>query len=313
MSETTPSLSLWDVCVAWLGIALVVLVSKLFQLELGGKLVLASVRTFVQLSLLGLVLQPIIDNGSLFLVIVLSAAMVLIAAVEVRNRLTHTYPGILKHCLIAIGVGPILNAIAMVVLVVDPTPMWNPQYTIPLLGMILGNCLTASTLGLGETMSAIAGDGGDNVEFVLARGGTLYEAARPIAAAALAKGLLPTINSMSVIGLVTIPGMMTGQLLGGASPVQASRYQIVIMYYIVASSCFSLLAATALALHSLTDEHGRLLRGVLTPKKKGKDLVHQGCALLGKGCVWAVEWCSARRGLAPRDVEVQSGGNYPLQ
>eukprot|EP00656_Telonema_subtile_P016367 TRINITY_DN18638_c0_g1_i1.p1 TRINITY_DN18638_c0_g1~~TRINITY_DN18638_c0_g1_i1.p1 ORF type:complete len:200 (+),score=30.12 TRINITY_DN18638_c0_g1_i1:140-739(+) len=198
----------------------------------------------------------------------------------------------------------------MVLLVVDPEPLWNPQYTIPLLGMILGNCLTASTLGLGETMSAIAGDGGDNLEFILSRGGTLYEAARPIAAAALSKGLLPTINSMSVIGLVTIPGMMTGQLLGGATPVQASRYQIVIMYYIVASSCFSLLTATALALHSLTDHHGRLLRGQLTPKKKGKDLLHQGCAVLGWAVRWAVRRCAGRQEVAQSDVDVAP--NYAL-
>jgi len=283
---STPSLSLYDVLLAWTGIASVLCVSQLFQLELGPKLVIASVRTFIQLSLLGLVLQPIIDNGSLALVLVLSTAMVMVAAVEVVNRLTHVYQGILRHVVIAIVVGPVINGIAMICMVVIPDPLYNPQYTIPLLGMLLGNCLTAATLGLGEAMSAIATDGGDNIEFILSRGGTLLEACRPVAAQALSKGLLPTINSMTVIGVVVIPGMMTGQLLGGADPVQAARYQIVIMYYIVASSCFSLLTATCLALNTMTDGEGRLLRRKLTSKKKGKDIAWQGCVMLKEGVKW---------------------------
>eukprot|EP00658_Telonema_sp_P-2_P081949 TRINITY_DN853_c0_g1_i10.p1 TRINITY_DN853_c0_g1~~TRINITY_DN853_c0_g1_i10.p1 ORF type:complete len:325 (-),score=56.22 TRINITY_DN853_c0_g1_i10:199-1173(-) len=279
-SNDTPQLSLGDVALAWLGVSLVILISRVFDLGLGSKLVIASVRTFVQLSILGLMLQPIIDNGSLLLVLALTVAMVLIAAFEAVNRLTHTYEGIMKHAVFSITFGPVINAIAMLVLVVDCDPLWNPQYAIPLLGMLLGNCLTAASLGLGETMTRIAGDGGDNIELLLARGATLIEASRPIAAAALSKGLLPTINSMSVIGLVTIPGMMTGQLLGGADPIQASRYQIVIMYYIVASSCFTLLLSTMLAMSSLTDQDGRLRRDRLSTKHKGKDIVILSCRAL---------------------------------
>jgi len=274
MSEdkTSKPLSLQSILLSWLGIFIVILISRVWGLNLGSKLLIASLRTFIQLTLLGLALAPIIDNGSLFLVAAVSGLMVFVAAVEAVNRLTHSYEGIIKHALIAIVIGPVLNAVAMLVLVVDPDPLWTPQYAIPLLGMLLGNALTAASLGLGETMSAIAGDGGHNIEFLLARGATLAEACRPIAAEALSKGLLPTINSMSVIGLVTIPGMMTGQL-GGADPIQASRYQIIIMYYIVASSCFTLLSAILLALNTLTDEHGRLRRDRMIGKPKGKDIL----------------------------------------
>lgn len=291
--EGSKPISLSSIFFAWVGILVVILISKMFELQLGSKLLIASVRTFVQLSLLGLILQPIIDNGSLLLVIVLSSVMVLIAASEAVNRLTHTYEGVMKHAVIAIAVGPVLNAVLMTFLVVDPSPIWHPQYAIPLLGMLLGNALTAASLGLGETMTAIAGDGGENIEFLLARGATLLEASRPIAAAALTKGLVPTINSMSVIGLVTIPGMMTGQLLGGADPVQASRYQIVIMYYIVASSCFTLLTSIALALNSLTDEHGRLRCDRLTSKKKGKDLVIRCLQALQAGVLMLCARCGS--------------------
>lgn len=153
---TSKPISVGSIFFSWLGIFAVILISRLFELGLGGKLFIASIRTFVQLTLLGLLLQPIIDNGSLVLVTLLSAMMVLIAAFEAVNRLTHTYNGIIKHAVIAIAFGPVVNAIAMLLLVVDPDPLYSPQYAIPLLGMLLGNALTAASLGLGETMTAIA-------------------------------------------------------------------------------------------------------------------------------------------------------------
>lgn len=309
--DRAPEINLGSIFVAWLGVLIVILISHVFSLNLGGKLLIASIRAFVQLSLLGLILQPIIDNGSLILVLFLTSIMVLIAAFEAVARLTHVYPGITKHAVIAITVGPIVNAVIMLCMVVDPDPLWSPQYAIPLVGMLLGNALTATSLGLGETMALLAGDGGDNVEFMLARGATLLEACRPIAAAALQKGLVPTINGMNVIGLVTIPGMMTGQLLGGADPVQASRYQITIMYYIVASACFTLLTAILLALHTLTDEEGRLRRDQLTAKPKGRDILIRCCTGVKSLVVGAYSKARARcTTVAYADVD--NPQNYPL-
>jgi len=309
--DGAPEITLGSILVAWLGVLVVILISQVLRLNLGSKLLIASVRAFVQLSLLGLILQPIIDNGSLILVMFLTTCMVMIAALEAVARLTHVYSGITMHAVIAIGVGPILNAVIMLVAVVDPDPLWSPQYAIPLVGMLLGNALTATSLGLGETMSLLAGDGGDNVEFMLARGATLLEACRPVAAAALQKGLVPTINGMNVIGLVTIPGMMTGQLLGGADPVQASRYQITIMYYIVASACFTLLTAILLALHTLTDSEGRLRRDRLKAKPKGKDILIRACSAVKAVAVAAYSKIrGAGDGVAYADVDTPP--NYPL-
>lgn len=306
-----PHIGLGSIFLAWLSVLVVILISQVFRLSLGSKLLIGSIRAFIQLSILGLILQPIIDNGSLMLVLLLTCIMVAIAAFEAVNRLSHVYSQITKHAVIAISVGPILNAVVMLLLVVDPNPLWSPQYAIPLVGMLLGNALTATSLGLGETMSQIAGDGGDNVEFMLARGATLLEAARPIAAGALQKGLVPTINGLNVIGLVTIPGMMTGQLLGGADPIQASRYQIVIMYYIVASACFTLLTAVLLALNALTDSEGRLRRDRLQTKAKGKDIVVRSCRALKDLLVWAYERIQQRGNSVPYDnVET---ANYSLQ
>ena len=89
--DGAPEITLGSILVAWLGVLVVILISQVLRLNLGSKLLIASVRAFVQLSLLGLILQPIIDNGSLILVLFLTTCMVMIAALEAVARLTHVY------------------------------------------------------------------------------------------------------------------------------------------------------------------------------------------------------------------------------
>ena len=93
---------------------------------------------------------------------------------------------------------------------------------------------------------------------MLARGATWWEASRPVAAEAIRSGMIPILNSMSVVGLVSIPGMMTGQILGGTDPVLASRYQILILFLIAAATALGTAAAVLLSVRALFDADHRL-------------------------------------------------------
>ena len=115
-------------------------------------------------------------------------------------------------------------------------PWRQPQYTIPLLGMILGNTLNGISLGLGRLTEELAVRR-DQVELLLSLAHTRWEAARLRAVRqAVRTGMIPTINAMMVTGIVSLPGMMTGQLLSGVDPVDAVKYQIVIMFLIASGT-----------------------------------------------------------------------------
>jgi putative ABC transport system permease protein len=124
-------------------------------------------------------------------------------------------------------------------------PWYLPQYAIPLLGMILGNTLTGISLGLERFTDALT-QGRDQVELLLTLGGTRWEAALPAIRQAARTGMIPILNSMTVVGIVSLPGMMTGQLLAGVSPVQAVKYQIVIMFLIASATALGTVGAVLL-------------------------------------------------------------------
>lgn len=111
-------------------------------------------------------------------------------------------------------------------------PWYSPQFAVPISGMILGNTFNTVSLTFDRLTQALSQQRGQ-LEMMLSLGATLWEAFQDIACQAVSAGILPTINSMTVVGIVSLPGMMTGQILAGGAPDQAVRYQIVIMFFYV--------------------------------------------------------------------------------
>src|SRR5260370_14082226 len=147
-----------------------------------------------------------------------------------------------------------MAALAIAVLV-RVRPWYSPQSAIPLLGMILGNTLNGISLGL-DRLGGELGGKRDQVEALLALGATRWEAARRPIQQAVRTGLIPTINAMMVVGIVSLPGMMTGQLLAGASPVEAVKYQILIMFLIASAAALGTVSVVLLSYRRLfNDEH----------------------------------------------------------
>jgi putative ABC transport system permease protein len=128
--------------------------------------------------------------------------------------------------------------------------------------MILGNTLNGVSLGLDRLGGELSGKR-DQVEALLALGATRWEAARGPIRQAVRTGLIPTINAMMVVGIVSLPGMMTGQLLAGTSPVEAVKYQVVIMFLIASGTALGTVSVVLLSYRRLFNEDHQFLDSLL--------------------------------------------------
>lgn len=235
----------WQLGVATLLILLSGGISLALRLGLERRLLVAAVRTVVQLLLIGLVLEYIFRLQQWTLVVALMLTMTLIAGGAAVRRTGHRYPGIWLDSLVSMWASSWLVTGIALLAIVQVHPWYRPQYAIPLLGMILGNTLNGVSLGLDRWSEELEASR-DEVEMLLSLGATRWEAARRPIQQAVRTGMIPTINTMMVVGLVSLPGMMTGQLLAGTAPVQAVMYQIVIMFLIGAGTALGTFAVVLL-------------------------------------------------------------------
>jgi len=132
----------------------------------------------------------------------------------------HTQ-GMYLHVLGCLGVASFTFLAYALAAAVRPAPWWNPQYSIPTLGLMLGNAVTGVAVGLGTLLDELGrGSGGDGVELMLCLGASRWEASRGAVGRAAKLAMTPILNQLSVVGLVWIPGMMIGQMIAGADPAQ---------------------------------------------------------------------------------------------
>lgn len=249
----------WHIAFAALAIIITGALSLTMQLGLTRNLFIAAIRMIVQLSLVTLVLKWVFEQQSLWVVMALLLLMGGFATYEIRARQKLPFAG-----LWSIGLGGIpMVGIGMLVLcftlttVIGPDPWYAPRYAIPLFGMLLGNIMTAVALAL-DQITRGASQRQNEINDRLALGMSRTEALKPLIRDAMYVGLMPIINSMAASGVVSIPGMMTGQILAGADPENAVRYQIMITFAIAGTTGITLLAGTWLAVLRLTDNRHRL-------------------------------------------------------
>ncbi|MGN6808739.1 MAG: ABC transporter permease [Trinickia sp.] len=266
MNAPLQALSLADVAIATLLIVVNGAVSAALSLGLGRKLAIAAIRTVVQLLAIGYVLGWVFRFDRWYVVLPLMALMTLVAGFAGASRGTHSYRGQRVDSVVSILLSAWLVAAIGLFAVIRIHPWYAPQYAIPILGMILGNTLTGVSLAI-ERMTEALTARRDRVEMALALGATRWEAARAPAREAVRAGMIPTLNQMSVVGVVSLPGMMTGQVLAGQPPLQAVRYQIVIMFLIAASSALGTLGAVLLTYRRLFSPEHRFLAARLSERE----------------------------------------------
>ena len=233
-------------------------ISVLLKLGLERRLLLAAFATVAQLVLIGFLLDWVFRLNRWYVVLALMVAMTLIAGTAAIRRTHIRYPGIWLSSIISVWASSwAMGALALFVLV-GVRPWYAPQYAIPLLGMILGNTLTGISLGLDRLGGELAARRAQ-VEALLALGATRWEAARRPIQEAVRTGLIPILNSMMVVGIVSLPGMMTGQILAGASPLEAVKYQIVIMFLIASGTALGTVSVVLLSYRRLFNSSHQFL------------------------------------------------------
>jgi putative ABC transport system permease protein len=250
MNGAYQALSYWQVGLAALLVLVNGAISVLLRLGLGRRLVLASVRMVAQLILVGLVLKWVFASERWETVVLLASAMTVVAGLAAVGRAAQRYPGMWLNSVTAAWLSSWL-VLGVALAGIVPVPSWySPQYTIPLLGMILGNALSGISLGLDRIGQELVAQR-PQVEALLALGATRWEAARQPIRRAVRTGMVPTLNALSVAGIVSLPGMMTGQLLAGIPPVEAVKYQIVILFLIAAASALGTVIVVLLSYRRL--------------------------------------------------------------
>jgi len=267
MQSTYLELSLWQVAIAAALILINAGVSLWLRLGLERRLLVAAARTVGQLLLIGVVLRWIFAVSLWYAVLAMMFVMTMIAGVAAVRRTERRYPGIWLDSIVSMWASSWLVAAVALLAIVQVRPWYQPQYAIPLLGMILGNTLNGISLGLDRLGEELAGKR-DQVETLLALGATRWEAAEQSIQSAIRTGIIPIINSMMVVGLVSLPGMMTGQLLAGVEPLQAVLYQIVIMFLIAAGTSIGTLSVVLLGYRRLfTPDHQFLYERLESPRR----------------------------------------------
>lgn len=228
------------------------------RLQLGRDLLVSIVRMSLQLLLIGFVLEYLFELQVWYVTIGVFVAMVFFAARTILARTGVVIGGttaILALAMLA-GAGSVSAFLVLAVVKVDP--WYAPRYFIPLAGMVLGNSMSGCALAL-ERFYAGVKENRKMVETYLVHGATGAEATQDLFRSAFRASLIPTLSSMSGVGLVFIPGMMTGQILGGVDPVDAIRYQMVIMMAILSSVAIASFVILYLQRRRFFDEY-QLLR-----------------------------------------------------
>lgn len=250
-------LGLWDVAGAGALVLLAGIVSISLRLRLEKDLAVGVVRSTVQLFLLGYALRWVFANVAIGFTL---AALVLMTLAAARAgiqrsgwRIQAGFPGAFVTLILTSG----LTALFASAVLVRAEPWYDPRYVLPMLGMLLGNGLTGISLCLDSLVSSFA-DGREQIELDLALGATRSEASRDPIRRAVKRGIIPIINAMMVVGIVSIPGMMTGQILAGAPPIEAVKYQLLILFLIAASTSLGSVGVAWFASRRLVDASHRV-------------------------------------------------------
>lgn len=233
-------------------------ISVALKLKLEKSLAIASLRTIAQLSMIGLVLEWVFRTNDPWIVLGVVIFMTLVAGGTAVSRLSRTYVGIWVNTVLSMWVSSWAVGIYALLLVFRGIEPWyQPQYVVPILGMILGNTLNGISIGLDSVLESVVTKR-RNIETRLALGANRWEACGSELRGAVRAGMIPIINSMMIVGLVSLPGMMTGQLLSGTRPIDAIKYQITIMFLIASATALGTVASSLAATYRLLNSRHQL-------------------------------------------------------
>ncbi len=262
------TLSYGDIALGSIFIFINAALSVALELGVHNRILVAGVRMVVQLAIMGLILTALFAVVSPFWTSLAALGMALFAGREIAARQDRPLGGLWSYGLgtVCMMIGPMVVSVFALATVLRSNPWYYPGYAIPVRGMILGNGMTGIALGISGLVNGLTTRRAA-VEAQLMLGATRRKAMTPVIRQALRSALMPIINSMSATGIVSLPGMMTGQILGGVAPEQAVKYQILIMFLIAGGTGIGAVSAVMGGAYRLSDNRHRLRLDRLGPEK----------------------------------------------
>ncbi len=256
MAAVSIHVSIGEVAASLVLVAVAAAVSLWRRADLEKDLGIAVVRSFLQLTAVGYVIQAIFDSDSLWLVVLLLAVMVGFGSITARSR-AKAVPGAIGPIVLALATAAIVTIGLVLALGIFQA---RPRYLVPVGGMVIGNAMTAAAVSLNRLADEIQGSA-LRIEATLALGATAWEAARDLVTRSLRSGMITLVDSTKTTGVVFFPGTMVGMLLAGARPLDAVRLQLILLWSLLGSVALSSVLATGLG-----------YRGFFTPAHQLRDI-----------------------------------------
>ncbi len=234
-----------------------------FYLRLGiaRDTLLALARMTIQLILVGLYLKFVFQLNNAFISLLWVVTMLVVANMSILNKAGLKRSRFFWRSLAGVAGSTLLASGWFILVAIRPDPIYDARYLVPITGMILGNCLRSNVLSLERFYSGIRKNENEFMTYLML-GATLREAVQPYLRDAIKAAVNPSVATMATMGIVSLPGMMTGQILGGAMPMEAIKYQIGIMICIFTSMVVAALVNILLSLPVAFDDHQRLNEGI---------------------------------------------------
>ncbi len=222
-------------------------------------LLVAAGRTILQVVVLGYVLDIIFKINNDGAVLAILAIILTISAIVAKNRITSKIPLVLPLVWGSMFISTLIAVVYINTLIIRPERWLEPRYVIPLVGMVLGGAMNAAALA-GERLIKTIDSSYMEIETHLSLGATPGQAVSQYCKDAIRAGLMPTINQMTLVAMVTIPGFFSGQLLGGVKPDEAASYQIVVLFAIAFVNLLTTILITLVLSRQFFNDNAQLIR-----------------------------------------------------
>ncbi|KJS22237.1 MAG: membrane protein [Clostridiaceae bacterium BRH_c20a] len=252
-------LQLWQMAAAYLFIVILLFIVRARGISREREILVSTIRMTIQLILTGYILVFLFENINPLYTISVIAIMEAFAIYNIFTRTKVKLSRPLKN-IIAFSMlfGTLSSLMFFLLVVINISPWYDPRYYIPIAGMLIGNSMTGISLGVNRLVDGMISQR-HLVESALMLGATPKMAAKDYVNNAFDAAILPTVNSMVGMGIVFLPGMMTGQILSGISPITAIEYQIAIMLGIVGSVALTVILFVQLGYKTFFNEHSQLI------------------------------------------------------
>ncbi|MCL1984386.1 MAG: ABC transporter permease [Methanomassiliicoccaceae archaeon] len=262
-------LGLFNFALIYILLIVIVAVMRRSRIDQTRTLIVACFRMTVQLVLAGLILTVVFENPEWWITLIYLIVMILFASYLVISKNRWLNRRFRAYVILAIGSSG-LCVLTYFVLFVMNADIFNPQYAIPLAGMIIGNSMTGMTLGL-RSFSTELTSNTERIDALLNIGAEPRDILNPFVNKAVEFALMPTINSMLGMGIISLPGMMTGQILSGTAPTVAVLYQIAILIAISVAVCMTVFIALNLGYKTLYNERDQMTFSFNDNKARPRD------------------------------------------